>query len=366
MPISANSSLEICCPGADANNVSSQGPPEQYTSDSTILELLSSAKNKMISPVPQPEAVYVQDPNVDAAKGYYPPPGGYYYPGMPPPPMLPEGAVAFYPPPPPHPSMTDHNGMPNLPPPEIARMIPCRYYPACRYGTSCMFAHPQGPYLSGPLPPPAQYPAPYDPMAPAPYPPPYYPVHSPSFQSPPGGMSMNPISPTLSSIPSPGAPHHMARARSGSELMSPVQAPFSPTGMPPQVPYGVPVSPTYGYAGPIPMGVSPLSMQGPHSPQQVMYPPTSPGGMGPRPPQYPIPTFHGPQYPPHAGMSNGNHHDLPTSPRSPPLNSQSDLYGPGHRENYGHNRRGSTRRPSFGVTRKPPCLFYPAGRCKNG
>lgn len=30
----------------------------------------------------------------------------------------------------------------NLPPPEIARMIPCKYFPNCKYGEKCVFAHP--------------------------------------------------------------------------------------------------------------------------------------------------------------------------------------------------------------------------------
>ncbi|GAK61875.1 uncharacterized protein PAN0_001c0070 [Moesziomyces antarcticus] len=30
----------------------------------------------------------------------------------------------------------------SLPPPEVARMIPCRFFPNCRYGEKCIFAHP--------------------------------------------------------------------------------------------------------------------------------------------------------------------------------------------------------------------------------
>lgn len=32
----------------------------------------------------------------------------------------------------------------HLPPPEVARMIPCKFYPNCRYGDSCIFQHPTG------------------------------------------------------------------------------------------------------------------------------------------------------------------------------------------------------------------------------
>lgn len=359
--------LTVAChplsyPGADPTHSSAQGPPEQHTSDPAILELLSSARNKMATQSAPMEQNYPHDLSNDPAKGYYPPPGPYYYPM--PPPMMPDGGVAYYPlPPPPPPHMTDHSGMPNLPPPEIARMIPCRYYPACRYGSSCMFAHPQGPYLQGPLPPPAQYPAPYDPMSPAPYPP-YYPV-PPSFQASPNGAPMPTISPTLpTSLPSSAPP--MVHSRNGSDPTSQVQSGFPPAGVPPPMSYGV-VPPPYAHGGPVPIPMQPHSpMAGPHLSQQPMYPPTSPAAMIPGPSQYPVqPPMIGGPYPPPI-MPNGHVHDPTTSPKSPLQHTQPDGYGHGHRETYGHNRRGSGRRTSFGVTRKPPCLFFPAGRCKNG
>jgi hypothetical protein len=351
--------------GADPTNSSAQGPPEQHTSDSAILEVLSAARNKMTNVNVPVEHGYPHDPSGDVAKGYYPPPGPYYYPM--PPPMMPEG-VAYYPPPPPPPHhMGDHSGMPNLPPPEIARMIPCRYYPACRYGASCMFLHPQTPYLQGPLPPPAQYPAPYDPMNSAPYPP-YYPLPPPPFQSSPNGAPMPTVSPTLAtSVPSPAPPAPMTHSRNGSELVSPAQPGYAPVGVSPPVPYGV-VPPPYAHAAPISIPMQPHSpMAVPHSPQQPIYPVASPGGMIPGPSQYPIqPSMVGHPYPPQ-GLPSGHHHDPSTSPKSPLQHAQPDGYAPGHKETYGHYRRGSARRPSFGIgSRKPPCLFFPSGRCKNG
>ncbi|PCH33896.1 hypothetical protein WOLCODRAFT_160435 [Wolfiporia cocos MD-104 SS10] len=356
--------------GADPTNASSQGLPESYTIDSTILELLEAAKNKLnANAAPPQEAPYPHDPNMDPAKGYYgPPPGAYYY-GMPMgAPMLPEGAV-YYPPPPPVPS--DHNGMPNLPPPEVARMIPCRYFPACRYGTSCIFAHPQAAYMPGPLPPPTQYP-PYDPMAPAPYPPPFYGVPQSAFPTSPNGVPMNPISPPPG--PQPAPPHPpMGHARSSSEVMSPVQTPFSPSAAPPPMPYGVvpPMSPTYAHPGqgPVPVGIPPLPplQQGPQSPpQQQMYTPVSPVAAG-AVPAYPMdPVGH---YVPHGMVPNGAVADGIGSPKSP-TGPQADGYGPVpvSRDGMTHHRRGSARgRGAFGGPgRKPPCLFFPLGRCKNG
>ncbi|OBZ79501.1 Glycerol-3-phosphate dehydrogenase [NAD(P)+] [Grifola frondosa] len=359
--------------GADPTNASSHGPPEQYTSDPAILELLSAARSKMTpTAVSSHESVYPQDSNVDAptvdpATGYYgPPPGAFYYPAMPP--MLPDGAVPYYVPPPPLPTEQNPSGLPNLPPPDVARMIPCRYYPACRYGASCMFAHPQTPYLQGPLPPPAQYPAPYDPMAPTPYPPhPYYPMSQPPFPTSPNGMPVNPMSPPPGSVPA-------THARSGSEVVSPMQVPFSPTGVPPPIPYGMvpPMSPTYGHPGQVPVpvtGIPPLSpLQsaggGPQSPQQTMYPSIHAGAPGAMPP-YAIPG----QYPPQGMLLNGDVADTIGSPKSPTAHLQADGYGPGpmNREAMTHHRRGSARRTSFGGPgRKPPCLFFPSGRCRNG
>ena len=363
-----SSSAALSRPGADPTNASSQGLPEQYSSDPVIVELLTSARNKMASQSAPADHTYPQDSNIDVSKPYYPPPPGpYYYPGMPmPPPMLPDGTVPFYPPPP-HAAMGDMSGgIGNLPPPEIARMIPCRYYPACRYGTSCMFAHPpppQGPYIPGPIPPPAQYPAPYD-GAPAPYPPTYYPVPSPSFQTPPTGPPVNPISPTLSpTVPPNGPPHPpMAPARTG-EMVSPVQPTFA-GGVPPPVPYGVSGPSPYGPGGPMPLPVPPHPATVPQSPQ-VMYPPTSP--IVPTAAPYAMPpAYMGQPYPPPPVMPNGAQGDALVSPKVPLVNPQPDYYASGHRESFSHHKRGNGRRPSFGMNRKPPCLFFPSGRCKNG
>ncbi|CAL1695190.1 unnamed protein product [Somion occarium] len=342
--------------GADPHNVSSQGPPEQYTADQGIIELIIAAKNKTAPNGHSYDSGYSNDGQVDPAKAYYPPPGAYYYPGIPPP-VLPEGAVAFYPPP----VDPSGNGLSNLPPPDVARMIPCRYYPACRYGASCMFAHPQGPYIQGPLPPPAQYPAPYESMGPAPFPA-YYQMPPPSYPPHAGGPpSMNPTSPP------PGQHHPLAHARSGSELVSPVQAPFSPSGIPPQGPYGIvsPVSPTFGHPGPIPVSIPPPPVHhsaGPQSPQHIMYQPTSPTGPGSMSaPQYMMPRDSGHQYPPQGPLPNGHMEGI----MSPKLTSTHPMDGY-HRDSMTHHRRGSARRLSMGGRGKPPCLFFPSGRCRNG
>ena len=54
----------------------------------------------------------------------------------------------------------------NLPPPEVARMIPCKFFPNCRYGDRCLFRHPQGPVMAESMPPAGQpvfFPGPFPP-----------------------------------------------------------------------------------------------------------------------------------------------------------------------------------------------------------
>ncbi|KDQ63344.1 hypothetical protein JAAARDRAFT_121021 [Jaapia argillacea MUCL 33604] len=373
---------EFSFPGADPSNASSQGLPEQFTSDPAILDLIKSAQSKVNqSALSQPDMSYIQDPNSDASKHYYPPPPGYYYhPGMPAP-HLPEGSIPYYPPPPPQSAPGEHSpggGPGNLPPPDVARLIPCRYFPACRYGSSCIFAHPQAPYFQGPLPPPAQYPIHYDPNAPSPYSHNYYAVVPPSFVPPPNGVAhMSPTSPQAGPQSAPTHPQ-MGHGRSGSEVIAPHPGHFTPVNPPPPGPYGAvsPVSPAYPHPASMPVPVTipslpPLhhpvpSHPGPQSPQ-TMYPNAASNG--------PVSPFHvrhdsvG-QYPPQNLPAHGPA-DPSLGPKSPPLHPQADGYMPGpphhhHHRDASHHRRGSLRKPSFGGSRKPPCLFFPSGRCRNG
>ncbi|TDL28227.1 hypothetical protein BD410DRAFT_894310 [Rickenella mellea] len=375
--------------GADPSNASSHGTPDQYTSDPTILEVLKSAREKnpphdATSPTYPQHDVYSQEQNGDPSKGYYaPPPGAYvYYPSIHPnAPMMPDGTVPYYAAPPPPPSASQPSQSPaeaggpgNLPPPEIARLIPCRYFPACRYGPSCMFAHPQAPYYQGPLPPPAQFPVSYDPVTQPTYG--YYTI--PPAPYAPNGISAHgtPMSP-----PPPGS-HHPAptppitHGRSASELMSPAQVPFSPSGgPPPPLPYGItsPMSPSYAQPGqiPIPVGIAPLPplhhQHGPQQPNQMVYSPSAVATHGPPSPvvqrrdsnaAYPQ-ALQSPRRPADANM--------PQSPQSRP---QAEGYLPlnpnGHRDAATNARRGTGRRYPVNYHRKPPCLFFPTGRCRNG
>ncbi|KAJ3728132.1 hypothetical protein DFJ43DRAFT_1139999 [Lentinula guzmanii] len=340
--------------GADPMSASNQGPPQSYTQDPTILEILNSAQAKITSLAPPNENGFYPETNGEA----YPPAAYSYYPPYNASP--PEG-VAYYPPPPlqPHADAQPMTalGPGNLPPPEIARLIPCRYFPACRYGASCLFAHPQGPYISGPLPPPAQYPTPYDPMNTNYHPNDYYPMPAPSFQSPPPPNGMNSIISSPNGAPPP-------------EMLPPQT--FSPNGAPP-APFAAvsPVGEPSPYLPQPPMSAAPMP-QVYHQP----LPPPQPHQMASTmyntsvPPSFVVQSNGVPPYPlipvsAPAGYSDG-------VVKSPPLNPQSDDFAPvpngpaiSHRDFAGHARRNSIRRGSF-TSRKPPCLFFPAGKCKNG
>ncbi|KAI9444707.1 hypothetical protein H4582DRAFT_2070474 [Lactarius indigo] len=350
--------------GANPAHPSAHGLPEQYTSDASIVELLrTAALPKVNTDTPPQDPRFIHDPNMGPPKAYYMPhPGPYaYYPGMPVPP-LPEGAIPFYPPPhgpaPPAatpPSTDDQSAasagsnVSNLPPPEIARFIPCRYFPACRYGASCIFAHPQGPYYPGPMPPPAQYPSPYDQP---PYPPNFYPMPAPPPQfQPQNGVPpphhLSPVSPqsATQSIPPPPPFVHQ---RNTSEIVPPVQIPFNPSGAPVPAPgpYGPmsPVSPSYPHHSqlsvPLPVPPPPPAHPSPPGPQ-------SPTASYPHPP----PVAH-PRFP--AGSEQNGAQKSPPQEGFSPRGDRRASGGPGF------------RRPSFGGGRKPPCLFFPSGRCRNG
>ncbi|KAI5121140.1 hypothetical protein M0805_007138 [Coniferiporia weirii] len=365
--------------GADPS-VLNNGLLEQLTADATILELLSSAKEKkaqaeMTAPTYVPSEGYPQEYLPDPAKAYYAQPHGsyMYYPSYHPgAALLPDGTPApYYPPPPlasngqPH----DAAGGSNLPPPEIARLIPCRYFPACRYGPSCIFAHPQGPYFQGPLPPPAQYPAPYDPMAQPPYGG-YYAI--PQAPYPPNGVPNlpNPMSPASHQSPALQSNH----VRMPSEIMSPTQAPFSPSA--PPIPYGLPMPAGYPQPGqapiqPIPAGIVPLSPpQQPAGsvaqPNGVMYPPTSPVTQPTTMHRRDHSTVN-PQNAAPSQISAPDGHATAIPPLIPP---QQDAYAGfarlPPRDGVNHARRGSVRRLSTAPGRKPPCAFFPSGRCRNG
>ncbi|KAJ9476380.1 hypothetical protein PHBOTO_000063 [Pseudozyma hubeiensis] len=99
----------------------------------------------------------------------------------------------------------------SLPPPEVAKMIPCRFFPNCRYGDKCMFAHPVAMPASSPN---------AGPVSPG-QAPMFYQSHAygyPAYGPPQHFYSMAPPMPiqyTHAGVPMPvhmPPPHHMAHA----------------------------------------------------------------------------------------------------------------------------------------------------------
>lgn len=244
-----------------------------------------------------------------------------------------------------------------LPPKAVAQTIPCRYFPDCRFGSSCWFLHPGAdssgpssppsnqqdsqprPFFPGQLPPPVRYgpTGSYDPSSPAPnpnenpsegnkssypsptagpnpsaasyglmyapypypngYPPMYPPQPNQPQQSPNGGTSQSPSQPSQSQ---PMSPQHMAH-----QLQQ--NPPSQPQSPPPNMPGMYQANGTQGgwYPGPFPPG---MPMQG--VPMQPMSPSHPGQGMMPISPVSPSmghngAPIHGMGMPPQA-MSPGN------------------------------------------------------------
>ncbi|WWC88600.1 uncharacterized protein L201_003513 [Kwoniella dendrophila CBS 6074] len=145
-------------------------PPPGLTNDPLMLSILYPQPMYGMPPqfMGMPPQEFYQQP------GFYPTDGqqprGMF---MPPPPSGPagsrkDGLLA-----------SPNGGNPNnLPPAEVSKTIPCRNFPNCKYGVSCVFFHPrqvQPFYPSGPAPAANFVPQGYENGYPAPYPPtPYF------------------------------------------------------------------------------------------------------------------------------------------------------------------------------------------------
>lgn len=190
----------------------------------------------------------------------------------------------------------------------------------------------------------------------------------PSFQQPPSAHPMS---------PPPGPP--IMHARSPSEVISPSMGHFSPNGAPPPpaAPYGHISPPIYSHPGHAPMGMQPLPL--PPLPPLHQHSPHPHSGPQPHPNLYnsaasPVPPFpmHQdapgpyPMPPPPANINFPEPVNGVKPDGAPAENYNNNTNHPNHREGLNAHRRGGPRRPSFNNSRKPPCLFFPAGRCKNG
>lgn len=240
----------------------------------------------------------------------------------------------------------------NLPPAEVAKTIPCRNFPNCKYGSSCVFLHPRPqPYYPGPN---------------------FMPNFEGYNQFPPGAMGM------------PG-PYYVPN---GFPPPFPSQDPsidgHQHSQIPPQTTSEIPVSDTqHDHTQPQPTAQPFVPAY--HQPE-VMSPPSQ-FGMSPISPSLLASSL--PSVPPpeafYAATSPTNSTIMP-----PPLmNGAAPSFAPGHARRQSFNQppfgmrhgkklsfSGGPRpfgRPSMGGNlgswkdgNPPPCAFFNQGKCRNG
>ncbi|BEI84023.1 hypothetical protein CcaverHIS002_0406270 [Cutaneotrichosporon cavernicola] len=236
---------------------------------------------------------------------------------------------------------------PNLPPAEVAKTIPCRNFPNCKYGASCMFFHPL--HQPGFFPPQGYYEGGF-----VPYPPgaPFFPGAQEFVpqQQPNGGPAESaPVSADEAVTPSEengeAGPKHEAAAH----IPSAGAAAFVP-GMP------MPQEMMNGFVGSPPVGfMSPLM---PTQDAAAFY--------ATSPPQF-QPFLPNGSYPGHGRrqsfnqFNNGGGHALkPYHGKKPSFSGGPKPWGPGGRPG------GSSHLGHWKDGNPPPCAFFREGKCRNG
>jgi len=154
---------ELLARGADPRGAAVQDVANEHPHIASILANASNAIAQGFQYMPAgnfPGYANLSPPQGGVQYGYAPQGGAEFYyppPAMMSPPMgLPEQSD-----PPAEGVPGAEGGVANLPPPDVAKTIPCRYFPNCKYGAKCIFAHP-GPVNGGspvPVPPPTPRPS---------------------------------------------------------------------------------------------------------------------------------------------------------------------------------------------------------------
>ncbi|WVO14217.1 hypothetical protein L204_101849 [Cryptococcus depauperatus] len=262
---------------------------------------------------------------------------------------------------------------PNLPPAEVSKYIPCRNFPNCKYGASCVFFHPRPtPFYSGG---PAQNGS-FVPQGYENYPP-YPPVPAPYFA--PSGDNFHSFPPEAQQ-PQTEAPDQVApQGRDGAQIppsdSAPAPAPIVP--VPVSAPLPAPNGPH------VPSAVAPVFVPGYQPSDMMNSPPPVHFSMSPLSPS--VLGISLPSVPPAEVF-------FATSPANsfmpPPMNGhirqQSFGQGPGQfggqaGKPFGHGKKPSfsngkpfgARPPAskFGAWKDgnpPPCAFFNQGNCRNG
>ncbi|TXT13539.1 hypothetical protein VHUM_00906 [Vanrija humicola] len=312
-------------------------PPPGLTGDPAMLSVLYPQPLY----APPPPFAQMAPPQFYHQPGFYQPAGAVHYPprkesnanGA----AAPNGAA---------------NGAANLPPTEVAKTIPCRNFPNCKYGASCIFFHPrpQPGFFPGA---PAGY---YDPAAGGfvPYPAGAAPFFPGAPQFVPGASADDAAAAPATSESTPAdaaatTPHDSIPAQSpgAAHVPSAVAPAFVPGAIP------VPNGDAQGYAiGPL----SPTLI--PHSP-----PPADAAYFATSPPQFQPFIPNG--YPGGPGRRQSFGQQFAGGPKpfhgkKPSFSGGSKPWGPGGRPG------GSSHLGQWKDGNPPPCAFFREGKCRNG
>ncbi|EJT48789.1 hypothetical protein A1Q1_02209 [Trichosporon asahii var. asahii CBS 2479] len=304
-------------------------PPPAVTMDPTMLQVLGYSQPMYGVPPP-----FQMGPPQFFQPGMFPPNGGH-------PRGSPNGGS---------------NGAANLPPAEVAKTIPCRNFPNCKYGNSCMFFHPPGPgfYPGGPG------------FAPnfVPYPPgaaPFFPgaqefvpsggaPAAEGSQPPAGEANAAPAEGSAAAPASENTQHDSIPAPS-NHVGSALSPAFVPGAMPSDAPNGAP----YPYANGGPMSPSMMPIPPPPMPSDPsFYANSQPQFQGYHPNGY---NAHGRRQS-FGQFANGG--GKPFHGKKPSFSGGPKPWGPGGRMG------GSSHLGQWKDGNPPPCAFFREGKCRNG
>lgn len=233
-----------------------------------------------------------------------------------------------------------------------------------------MFAHPAAPYYNGP-PPPVPYPG-------------YEAMNHQQPYAPHGYYGVPPPPPPQAFPPPPvahatGGPQSPVQHTGGAPPAHPIPFPADGSVPPPPPPGAYPYPPPQiATSQPMPPPVT-ISPTAPYHPAPVVIPV-----------QPPVPAYTSPVSPTLHRKESGSAINYPQQPASAPpvvaqgpqtngfaespvngkpapnFNGTGEPEGRPHFQSNNGYRRGGFRKTSFNGPARPPCLFFPAGKCKNG
>ncbi|WVQ83001.1 hypothetical protein IAT38_005139 [Cryptococcus sp. DSM 104549] len=256
----------------------------------------------------------------------------------------------------------------NLPPAEVSKTIPCRNFPNCKYGASCVFFHPRqmgfyspGPQAGGFLPPQG-----YEGVYPPPYPPipgPYVVPGANGFQSfaPADGQQPASEIPDQTTTQHDNTPHPNGSAPIPPHVPSAVAPVFVPGFQPGDMMHSPPPPSHFGLS---PLSPSMLGTSLPSIPPAEVFFATSPtNGFAIPPPMNGAPHARrqsfgqGAQFgvgPQQGGKPYGAHGKKPSFSGGKPW--------VGGRQSMG----GAAKLGAWKDGNPPPCAFFSQGNCRNG